>query len=95
MSGRPRPNRPIQAAEDPSQAHLWRQTLDNLALLPRTQDTQAHLRLQGLFEEGTMEEVGRGVREKVIQKLAEEEQQLDKELQSVHPSSPFPSRQAR
>lgn len=73
-------NRPLQAADNPAEATLWAQTLDALSLLPKTQDSQAHLRLQALFEEGLTEEVGKGVREKVQRQLQTEEDGLDREI---------------
>jgi len=92
MSGRPRQSRPSssavhQAADNPAESQLWRQTLDSLGRLPKTQDSQAHLRLQALFEEGLAAEVGKGVREKVARQLQAEEDSLDREIACVRSPS--------
>lgn len=81
----------VDTSPGAAESQLWRQTLDALDRgLPKTQDSQAHLRLQALFEEGLMETVGKGVREKVARQLLAEEEGLDREIACV-PFLPPPS----
>ena len=92
MSGRPRQSRPSSSAsasnphqepDNPAESQLWRQTLDALSRLPRTQDASAHVRLRALVEEGLRGEAGRVGREKVGRQLLGEEEALDREIACV------------
>lgn len=78
--------RPFTADDDPARAKLWQQMLSSLSHLPGTQDEFAHLRLQALFEEGLADEVGTGVRNKVLQQLQAEEDGLTQDISCVPPS---------